>query len=111
MSDILIHGTSSHGGRRKLTQVLTIFGVVLAIWLLMGLLRADLVARDYFAQIHEGQTVTNVETHLSPTIPPFWSVSIDGDVIQPGQTSPIYRSHMNVWVEPISGWVIMAGAG
>jgi hypothetical protein len=90
---------------------LTIFSVVLATWLLVGLLRADLVARDYFARIHDGQTVTNVETHLLPAIPPFWSGSIDGDVIQPGQTSPVYRSHMNVWVEPITGWAILMGAG
>jgi hypothetical protein len=102
---------SNRGGRRRLTRVFAIFGVVLAIWLLMGLLRADLVARGYFTRIHDGQTVTNVETQLSPVIPPFWSVSIDGDVVQPGQTGPVYRSHMNIWVEPITGWVILMNAG
>jgi hypothetical protein len=55
--------------------------------------------------------VTNVETQLSPVVPPFWSVSISGDVIQPGQTRPVYRSYMNVWVEPITGWVILMNAG
>jgi hypothetical protein len=55
--------------------------------------------------------VTNVETRLGPALPPFWSVSIDGDVTQPGQTSPAYRSHLTIWVEPISGWVIQMDAG
>lgn len=106
-----IQGPSSRGGRRKLTRVLAIIGVVLAIWLVLGLLRAESGARDYFARIHDGQTVRNVETHLGPAIPPFWSVSIDGDVIQSGQTSPAYRSHMILWVEPITGWLILMGSG
>lgn len=102
---------SSRSGRRRLAQALTILAVVLIVWLLAGLLRGDLAARDWFARIHDGQTVTNVETQLGPALPPFWSVSIGGDVTQPGQTSPAYRSQMTIWVEPISGWVIQLNAG
>jgi len=105
------HSTSSPTARRRVVQVLAILGILVALWLVTGLVRADGVARDYFARIHDGQTVTNVEIQLSPAILPFWSASIDGDVTQPGQTNVVYQSHMNIWVEPITGWVILMSAG
>jgi hypothetical protein len=47
----------------------------------------------------------------APAIPPFWVVSISGDVIEAGRTSPGYRSAMLLVVEPFTGSVIVFGAG
>ena len=40
-----------------------------------------------------------------------WVVSIGGDVIEAGRTSPAYRSAMLIVVEPFTGSVIVFGAG
>jgi hypothetical protein len=87
--------------------------VVLAVWLGLGSLRATTIARDAFAVAHgPGATVANVQIEGSgPAIPPFWSVTISGDVIEAGRTDPAYRSHMILWVEPITGSVFVGGSG
>ena len=92
---------------------LLVLAVLLAIWLAAGLFRAETVARGYFATAHgEGVTVADVHIEGSgPAVPPFWSVTINGDVIEAGNTTPSYRSAMVLWVEPITGWVIVNGAG
>ena len=86
---------------------------VLASWLGLGSLRATAVARDYFGQAHgPGATVANVQIEgAGPVIPPFWSVTISGDVIEAGRTTPVYQSHMILWVELITGWVFVNGSG
>jgi hypothetical protein len=38
-------------------------------------------------------------------------VSISGDVIEAGRTSPAYRSAMLIVVEPFTGSVVVFGAG
>jgi hypothetical protein len=87
--------------------------VALAAWLVIGVLRAEPVARDYFAHAHgEGATVENVEVMtVTPVIPPFWAVNISGEVIEAGRTAPGYISAMWLWIEPITGWVLVFGAG
>ena len=97
--------------RRRLLYLAV--ALLLAIWLAAGLFRAETVARDYFAAEHgEGATVADVHVEGSgPAIPPFWSVTISGDVIEADKTTPAYRSAMILWVEPITGWVLVTGAG
>jgi hypothetical protein len=92
---------------------LLVIVVVLAVWLAAGALRAETVARDYFVTAHgSGATVAGVQVEGSgPAVPPFWSVTLSGDVIETGKTTPSYRSAMILWVEPITGWVIVTGAG
>ncbi len=92
---------------------LLVFAVLVAVWLAAGIWRAETVARGYFATAHgEGATVANVQVEGSgPAIPPIWSVTISGDVMEAGKTTPSYRSAMILWVEPIAGWVMVNGAG
>jgi hypothetical protein len=72
-----------------------------------------MVARAYFEGAHgDGATVTNVEvTGAIPLVPPFWGVSIDGDVREPGPNGQGYRSAMLLCLEPITGWVLVCGSG
>lgn len=86
---------------------------VLAVWLGLGSLRATTIARDDFARAHGAEaTVVNVQVEgAGPAIPPFWSVAISGDVIEAGRTAPAYRSSMILWVEPITGSVLVIGSG
>ena len=92
--------------------VMAVLAVVLAGWLALGLLRAEWVARDYYAGAHGvGATVVNVEARLQPALPPFWSVEIHGEVIEAGKNAPGYISAMILWVEPLTGWVIAMRAG
>lgn len=87
--------------------------VALVVWLAAGHLRATAIAGDYFVRAHgAGASVTNVQVEgAGPAIPPFWSVTISGDVIEAGRTTPAYTSHMILWVEPVTGWVFVNGAG
>jgi hypothetical protein len=84
-----------------------------AAWLIIGVLRSEAVARDYFAHAHgAGTTVVNVGVEFEgPAIPPFWVVKISGDAIEAGRTKPVYRSAMFLVVELITGSVIVIGAG
>jgi hypothetical protein len=110
-------GTTTNGAREprpnRRLRGCVIPLVLLAGWLVVGAVRAPMVARDYFAGAHgAGATVTNVEIHGSiPLIPPFWGVSIQGDVREPQMTGPGYISAMLLCIEPITGWVIVCGAG
>jgi len=104
--------------RRKSRLARTLVGVAFVIALLFGSsllagnLRADSLARDYFLAHHGSSTVVSVTIDAeSPWIPPFWSVQISGNVIEPGRSSVTYRSHMWLLVEPISGLVVFNGAG
>ena len=109
---------SQSGPRRKSRLARTLVGVAIVIALLFGSsllagnLRADSLTRDYFLAHHGSSTVVNVTIDAeSPWIPPFWSVQISGDVIEPGGSSVTYRSHMWLLVEPISGLVVSNGGG
>jgi len=90
-----------------------VLGTILAAWLALGLLRAGGEARSYFANAHGiGATVVNVTVDsVAPAVPPFWVVSIGGDIIESGASRPAYRSVMLLWIEPLTGWVIVVGAG
>jgi len=81
-------------------------------WLLAGNLRVDGLAYDYFVAHQGGLTVANVTIDAAaPSIPPFWSVQISGDIIAPGPSAVPYRAHMWLRVEPLSGSVALAGPG
>jgi hypothetical protein len=98
--------------RRWLGTVAAVVGLLLVAWIVAGLLRADTVARDYFAHAHGDATVANVESDgMTPGVPPFWQVQIRGDVIESGRAGPAYQSSMRLWVEPITGFVIVMGSG
>ncbi len=96
-----------------LTRVAVVLVVVVAGWLVVGFLRAESVARNYFAHAAgAGSKVTNVEVlTLAPAIPPFWAVNISGEVHEAGATGPGYTSAMWLWVEPITGWILILGQG
>ena len=113
ITEPVLQATSKRRRRSGLARVLMILAVLLAGWLVIGVLRAGTVARDYFAHAHgTGATVVNVGVEIeAPDIPPFWVVSISGDVIEAGRTSPAYRSAMLLVVEPFTGSVIVFGAG
>ena len=97
---------------RSLRAVAVIVGLLLVAWIVAGFLRADTVARDYFAHAHVGATVANVQSDgMTPGVPPFWQVQISGDVTEAGRAGPAYQSSMRLWVEPITGFVIVMGAG
>jgi hypothetical protein len=77
-----------------------------------GALRAETAARDYFDGSAPGDRHANVTVQVTPALPPFWAVTISGDVIESDQPSvPKYRSYMWFWIEPFSGWVISLGNG
>jgi hypothetical protein len=113
ITDAVVQATSKRRPRNTLARVLAVLAVLLAEWLVIGVLHSEAVARDYFAHAHgTGATVVNVGVQFeAPAIPPFWVVSISGDVIEAGGTSPIYRSAMLLVVEPFTGWVVVFGAG
>jgi hypothetical protein len=95
-----------------LVRAAVVLAVLFAGWLFVGNLRAEGLARDYFAHGHGTATVTNVTVDaISPAVPPFWEVDISGDVIEAGGTTPAYRSAMRLWVEPFTGVVFMNGSG
>lgn len=102
-------------GRKTPARVawVVVIVAVLATWLGLGTLRAAAIARDYFAGAHgPGATTANVRIEgAGPAIPPFWSVTISGDVIEAGRTTPAYQSHMILWVESITGLAFVIGSG
>ncbi len=94
-------------------RVVVVLVVVLAGRLVIGFLRAESVARDYFARsAGASSTVVDVQVlTVAPAIPPFWAVNITGGVIEAGATGPPYTSAMWLWVEPVKGWVLVFGQG
>ena len=98
---------------RRRRRTLAIVVAALVVWLAIGAIRAPSVARDYFAHAHGTEaTVSNVELRGAiPLVPPFWGVSVDGDVREPQMTGPGYKSAMLLCIEPITGIVIVCGAG
>jgi hypothetical protein len=63
---------------KRRSAVLADVLLLLGIWALAGLIRADAAARSWFAGAHGQQaTVVNIEvTGVAPAIPPFWRVTI-----------------------------------
>jgi len=92
---------------------LTVVLVLAGAWVMFGIVRAETAARAWFASAHGlGATVSHVEvTGVGPAIPPFWHVTISGEVIEAGRTSPSYRSYMSVWIEPVTGFGFADGSG
>lgn len=93
--------------------VAAVLVVVLTGCLVIGFLRAEADARDYFAHTVGAQSsVVDVQVlTVAPAIPPFWAVNITGEVIEGGGTGPGYTSAMWLWVEPVTGWVLVFGRG
>jgi hypothetical protein len=96
-------------GRVALAAILAL----IVAWVLLGLMRAEAAARDWFTQAHgEGARVVDVEVDgVFPAVPPFWQVTLSGGVVEAGRTAPVYRSYMVVWIEPITGFGFAGAAG
>jgi hypothetical protein len=90
--------------------ILIVLSAVVVSWIGLGFVRAPGVARSYFARAHgSAAQLMGVEARLQPAIPPFWGVEIHGDVMEAGGAR--YPSAMMLWVEPVSGWVVVMGSG
>jgi hypothetical protein len=113
MTGTAVQPKTSRRPKGGLARAIVVIALVLAAWLIVGVLRSEAVARDYFTHAHgAGATVVNVGVQFeAPAIPPFWVVSISGDIIEAGRTSPAYRSAMLIVVEPFTGSVVVFGAG
>jgi hypothetical protein len=86
--------------------------VLVALWIVLGFTRAPSIARDFYAGVQGGDAqIVNVEANLQPAVPPLWGVEIHGEVIEAGKSGPSYISAMILWVEPLTGWVIVMGSG
>jgi hypothetical protein len=97
---------------RGLLAAAVVIAVLFAGWLVAGNLRTNGLAREYFLAHHGDSTVSNVTIDAeSPWMPPFWSVRISGDVTEPGSAPVAYRSYMWLLIEPITGSVVLNGAG
>ena len=98
--------------RRRVTPALVLL-VLIGIWLGAGVLRAETVARSYWADAQStGAALANVRvTFESPFIPPFWWVSIDGKVSEPQMGGQGYDSAMLLVIEPVTGLVMVFGQG
>jgi hypothetical protein len=96
-----------------LARVAVVLVIVLAGWLVIGFLRAEAIARNYFTHAAgAGSKVMEVEIlTLAPAIPPFWAVNISGEVVEAGAAGPGYTSAMWLWVEPVTGWILILGQG
>jgi anti-sigma factor RsiW len=110
--------TGLHRDRRsarglRVARLVMVLVIVLAGWLGIGLLRAEAVARSYFARAAgAGSRVVDVEVRtLAPAVPPFWAVNISGEVLEAGAAGPGYTSAMWLWVEPVTGWIMVFGKG
>lgn len=99
--------------RVRRRRVVVIAVAVLAVWLLVGAVRAPAIARDYFERAHGGGvTVLTVEVRAAiPFIPPFWGGSIAGKVTEPQLDGLAYNSAMLLLIEPFTGWIILGGSG
>jgi hypothetical protein len=86
-----------------------------AFWLALGQARSADLARSYFLGVHppeNGYVVTELEvTSAAPGIPPFWWVSIDGQVAESGAAGAAYTSALILWIEPLSGSVFVFALG
>jgi hypothetical protein len=83
--------------------------IVVAVWVVAGLVRAPVLAQDYVAHLERPKQLSDGTTTLGPAIPPFWSVRVQATVTEPNGTS--YTATQLLWVEPISGLVLTMGAG
>jgi hypothetical protein len=98
--------------QRRAGRTIVAVIVIIALWIVLGFTRASSVARDYYTRAQgTGAQVVNVEANLQPAVPPFWGVEIHGEVIEAGKTAPGYISAMILWVEPLTGWVLVMGRG
>jgi hypothetical protein len=95
--------------RSRLRRVLVAALVLVVLWVVLGVVRAPAVARDYYRSKQGGAQVTDIEQVVFPALPPFWGVSIRGTITESTGTS--YPSVMLLWVEPFSGVVVPMGAG
>lgn len=93
------------GSRRRAWSVLL---VLLAAWLLVGALRAPGVASGYLAGLNAGTRDVRVEAAF-PVVPPFWVVSVSGQV--PVSSGQSYHSAMILLIEPITGTVVRWASG
>jgi hypothetical protein len=88
--------------------LLTVLALVL-IWLVAGFSRAPSVASDYLVRTESPKRVSDVTTSLVPGIPPFWVVTVSGTITE--ATGTHYSSSQILWVEPLTGWVIVFAQG
>lgn len=101
-----ITATMSRQWRQRRALVLLL--AALAVWLVVGALRAPAVARDYLAGFNAGTHDVKVEA-VFPVVPPLWVVSVSGQV--PINDAEAYTSAMILVVEPFSGTVFTWASG
>ena len=106
MTTLEAHPPVRRGRRGR--RVVGIVLLILVLWIVLGLVRAPGVARDYYLSKQGGAQVTNLEESISPAIPPFWGVNIQANI---GPTGAAYISAMYLWVEPFTGWIFSVATG
>lgn len=97
--------------RRWRWRIAIVLAIVGAVWVMGGAFRAAPAAQDWFLQHGAEVSLVNVRVDgVSLAIPPFWKVTVHGDVVEPGDATPAYRSHMVILIEPFTGWTIIQAA-
>ena len=87
---------------------------LVAAWAAIGFARAPAVATAWLtrSEAAAGESASNVSTEFAaPVMPPLWLVNVSGDITEPGDATPVYRSYRLVLVEPITGIVLELGRG
>jgi len=102
-------------GRRRsgLARAIVVIALVLAAWLIV---RSSPLRGGRSGLLHprprrRGDRRKCRGPVRGPGHPSLRVVSISGDVIEAGRTSPAYRSAMLIVVEPFTGSVVVFGAG
>lgn len=78
--------------------------LLVVLWLVVGFVRAPIVARGYIAAGESPRAEIQIESLSLPVIPPFFVVQADATISEPGGAP--YWSRRVLWVEPLTGIVI-----
>lgn len=95
--------------RHRRARIAAVIVAIVALWVILGVARAPAVAHDYWASTHPGATEASVEIRSQPAIPPFWGIAIDGVYVE--SSGARVPSAMILWVEPLTGFVLVMGQG
>ena len=94
--------------RRRRWAVVRIVGAALVMWLVVGFVRVDGLARDYLRAQHPGEAASDVRAfNLAPAIPPMWQVGVSASFGAAGPSR--YNAALGLLVEPFTGWVFVIG--
>lgn len=103
--------SEASAGRRAPTRLVVVLVavVLVALWVILGYVRAGALARDYFDAREAGKTVADVQVEVFPESLLSWSVTVRAQVTEAGGAR--YDSSMILSVEPITGSVTLKAAG